>query len=161
MKCQWPCEAFTHKIQLKMCSWYVRHFKRQKNYQYLYAFVLNLQVTAVMLHYFCTRSRPLRVDVKFVDLYLVRLTHWGRVTHICGVELGHRWFRQWLVASSAASHYLNQWWNIVNSNLRNKLQWNPTLNSFIFIQKNAFENAVCEMASILSRPQCVNNNKDA
>ena len=26
-----------------------------------------------------------------------------------------------------------------------------------FWSKNAFENVVCEMASILSRPQCVNN----
>ena len=27
----------------------------------------------------------------------------------------------------------------------------------IFIQKNAFESVVCEMAAILSWPQCVNN----
>ena len=54
------------------------------------------------------------------------------------------------------SHYLNQCWNIVNWNLRNKLQWNIQRNSYIFIQENAFENVVCEMAVILSRPQCVN-----
>ena len=42
--------------------------------------------------------------------------------------------------------------NIVNSNLRNKLQWNP--NSFI--QENAFENVVGEKALILSRPHCTN-----
>ena len=53
------------------------------------------------------------------------------------------------------SHYWNQCWNIVNLNLRNKLQWNLKRNSCIFIQENAFENVVCEMASILSRPQCV------
>ena len=41
-------------------------------------------------------------------------------------------------------------------NLRNKLQWNLKQNSCIFIQENAFENVVCEMASILFRPQCVN-----
>ena len=57
---------------------------------------------------------------------------------------------------SAPSHYLNQCWNIVNSNLRNKLQWNPRRNSFIFILENTFENGVCEMASIRSRPQWVN-----
>ena len=44
-------------------------------------------------------------------------------------------------------HYLNQCWNIVNSNLRNKLQWNLNRNSYIFIQENAFENVVCEMAA--------------
>ena len=53
------------------------------------------------------------------------------------------------------SHYLNQCWNIVNWSLRNKLQWNFNWNSNIFIQENALENIVCEMASILSRPQCV------
>ena len=37
-----------------------------------------------------------------------------------------------------------------------KFQWNFNRNSNIFIQENAFENVVCEMASILSRPQCVN-----
>ena len=33
------------------------------------------------------------------------------VPHIqCVVELCNHWFRQWLVAWSAPSHYLNQWW---------------------------------------------------
>ena len=30
----------------------------------------------------------------------------------------------------AQSHYLNQWWNIVNSNLRNEIQWNLKQNLF-------------------------------
>ena len=59
----------------------------------------------------------------------------------------HHWFRQWLVAWSAPSHYRNQWWNIVNWTLGNKLQWNFDRNSNIFIEENAFENVVCEMAS--------------
>ena len=70
----------------------------------------------------------------------------------------HHWFRQWLVAWSAPSHFLNQCWDIVNWTLRNKLQWNFNRYSNIFIQENAFENGVCERASILSRPQCVNIN---
>ena len=49
----------------------------------------------------------------------------------------------------------NQCWNIVNLNLRNKLQWNFNRNHSIFIQENAFESVVCKMAAILSRPQCV------
>ena len=48
----------------------------------------------------------------------------------------------------APSHYLNQCWNVVNWTLGNKLQWNFNRNSNIFIQENAFENVVCEMASI-------------
>ena len=64
-------------------------------------------------------------------------------------------FRQWLVAWPAPSHYLNQYWDIVNWTLRNKLQWNFNRNSYIFIQENAFQNVVWKMAAILSRPQCV------
>ena len=37
------------------------------------------------------------------------------------------------------SHYVNQWWNIVNSNLRNKLQWNVKPNFSIFNLENAYE----------------------
>ena len=44
------------------------------------------------------------------------------------------WFRYWLVAWSAPSHYLNQCWNIINWTPRNKLQWNLKGNSHIFIQ---------------------------
>ena len=43
------------------------------------------------------------------------------------------------------------WWDPWEQNQRNfNSNWN------IFIQENAFENIICEMASILSRPQCVN-----
>ena len=88
-----------------------------------------------------TKQSKNRVHISWDILYL---SHWGRVTHICVVELGHHWFRQWLVACSALSHYLNQCWNIVNWTFRNKLQWN-------------FNHVVCKMASILSRPQWVNH----
>ena len=67
---------------------------------------------------------------------------------ICVRKLHHYRCRQWLVAEQATSHYLNQCWNIVNWTLRNKLQWNLNPNSYIFIQENAFENSVCEMAAI-------------
>ena len=70
-------------------------------------------------------------------------------------ETNHHWFRYWLVAWTAPSHYLNSCWNIVNWILRNKFPWNFNRYSNIFIQENAFENGVCEMASILSRPRCV------
>ena len=34
------------------------------------------------------------------------------------------------------------------------LQRNIEQNSYIFIQESEFENVVCEMEAILSRPQC-------
>ena len=44
---------------------------------------------------------------------------------------------------------------MVISNPRNEFQWNLKQNSHIFIHENAFENVVCQMTEILSRPQCV------
>ena len=85
------------------------------------------------------------------------LTHWGRVTHICvgnltiiGPDNGLSPARRQAIIWTK----FNQWWDIVNWTLRNKLQWNFNQYSYIFIQENSFENVVCEMASILSRPQC-------
>ena len=75
--------------------------------------------------------------------YLIVLTHWGRVTHICVSKLT-------IIASD-----LNQRWNIVNWTLRNKLQWNFNRNSNIFIHENAFENVVWEMTAILFLAHCV------
>ena len=57
------------------------------------------------------------------------------------------------------SHYLNQCWNIVNWTIENKLQWNLSRNLYVFIQENASENVVCELAFILSRSQCVKYTK--
>ena len=45
------------------------------------------------------------------------------VPHICIVELGHHWFRFWLVTCLAPSHHLNQWWLLISHTPRNRLQW--------------------------------------
>ena len=50
-------------------------------------------------------------------------------------------------AYTALSQYLYQCWLIVNWTIRNKLQWN-LYSDIIFIQENAFENVVREMAPI-------------
>ena len=86
---------------------------------------------------------------------LPNLTHLPLVPHTCVSEEDQHWFRKWLVAYSAPSHYLNQCWVIVNWTLWNKLQWNFNQNTKLFIPENASENIDCEMAAILSRPQCV------
>ena len=38
---------------------------------------------------------------------------------------------------------------IVNWTLKNKLHWNSNQNTTLFVEENAFENVVCEMAAIL------------
>ena len=68
------------------------------------------------------------------------------------LQSNHHCSRLKLAAWSAPSHDLNQYWNIVNSNIRNQPQWNPKGDSYIFIQDNAFANDVWKMAAILSRP---------
>ena len=83
------------------------------------------------------------------------LTHWGRAMYICVSELGHHWFRWWLVACLVPSHYLNQCWVIVIWTIRNEIQWDINRNSNIFMQENAFENVIWKMAAIKSWPQCV------
>ena len=100
------------------------------------------------------RRRCTHCDVKIMHV----LTHWGRVRQICVNKLYHHWFRWWLVAWTAPSHYLNQCWNIVNRTLGTKCQWNLNRQSYIFIQENAFENIVGKIAGILPRPQCVKND---
>ena len=81
--------------------------------------------------------------------FIFVLTYWGRVTHICA----NHWSRQWLVAWTAPTHYLNQCWNIVNWTLGNKLQWNSNRNSNIFIKKMHLK-----MSSGKSRPFCLGLN---
>ena len=39
----------------------------------------------------------------------------------------------------------------------NKLKWNLNTNSRIFIKENAFENVICQMDSMSSRPQGVHH----
>ena len=56
-------------------------------------------------------------------------------------------------SSFKPSRCLTQCWNTIILNISNAIQWNLKRNSYIFIQENAFENIVCEMAFILSRPQ--------
>ena len=50
----------------------------------------------------------------------------------------------------APSHYLNQWWHIINCTVGNKLQWNLNQNRIIFIQRCKYENTVCDKTAISS-----------
>ena len=88
--------------------------------------------------------RHMAINVGLPNLVL---THWSRAMHICVSKLtiigsdnhlspGRRQAIIWTIAG------------IFNCTLGNKLQWNFNRNSNICIRENAFENVVCEMASI-------------
>ena len=84
--------------------------------------------------------------IKFCTKHRATLTNSSPlVPQICVRESGQHWFRYWLVAYSAPSHYVNHFWFIVNWILSNKLQWHISQNTKCSIHKNAFEKVVGEM----------------
>ena len=66
------------------------------------------------------------------------LSHLFLEPQICVKKSGQHWFRQWLVAYLAPSHYLNKCWFIVNWTPEKKFQWNLNRNFIIFFQGNYF-----------------------
>ena len=93
----------------------------------------------------------MKVVVKMTSESLY-LTHWGRVMHDTSVDLPS--LLQIMACCLTGTKLLSEpMLEFVNCTLGNKLQWN--LNKEFFIQENAFENVVWNMAAILSRPQCV------
>ena len=103
------------------------------------------------LRRYSTNTHSFRIRYKIYCTSML-LTHWGRVTHICvgnltiigsnnGLSAGRR---QAIIWTNAGILLIGPW---------GTQKFNRYSN--IFIQQNAFENVVCEMASILSRPQCV------
>ena len=86
------------------------------------------------------------------------ITHWGWVTHICvskltiigsdnGLLPGRRQPITWINAGILLIKPLGT-------------NFNEILIGNIFIQENVFESVVCEMAAILSRPQCVKDGHE-
>ena len=97
------------------------------------------------------RPNPMRVYGRSQEL-----THWSPVTHICitkltiigsdkGLSPGRRqaiiWTNAGILLITPLGTNFNEFFY---------------RNSYIFIQENAFQNVVCKIAAILSRPQCVN-----
>ena len=88
----------------------------------------------------------------------VILSHWGHLTRMCVIKLGHYWFSQWPIPYAMPSHFQNQCWLIFNWIHRYTFQWSLNQTTLVFIQENTFQNVLCKMADILSRPQCVKRN---
>ena len=83
------------------------------------------------------------------------LIHLPLVSQKCVGKLDQHWLRQWIVANSAPSHYLNQWSLTINWTLRNNIQWNLNQNTRLVFHRNGPENVDCEMAAIFSRGRWV------
>ena len=72
-------------------------------------------------------SRPGQNERQLAD-DIFKLTHWGRVTHICVSKLT-------INGSDNGLSPGRQCWNIVNGAFRNKLQWNFNRKAYIFISR--------------------------
>ena len=96
-------------------------------------------------------------DVRLYKLiFLHCITRWDRVTHICVRKLTTIGSDNGL---SPARRQANIWTNagiLLIGPLGTNFSEIFYPNSSIFINENALENVVCEMACILSRPQCDN-----
>ena len=81
------------------------------------------------------------------------LVHCG----ICAIGLMWVTYKPSTGSDYGLAHALpEQRWLIVNWNTGNKLHWNINRDSYILIQYYAFENVVCKISTIFSRPQFVN-----
>ena len=83
----------------------------------------------------CWQHWLLRIVVHIIWATFSSLTNLPLVPHKCVSEWSPHWYRYWLVAGSASSHYLNQCCQIVYCALGNKLQWNFNQNSKLFVHK--------------------------
>ena len=101
-----------------------------------------------------------KVTREAVVLYFSYSTHWGRVTHICVSKLTISGSDNGL---SPGRHQAIIWTNagiLLIRSLRTNFNEMLIENSNIFVHENAFESVVCEMASILSRPQLLRTTSD-
>ena len=89
----------------------------------------------------------------YISLSRNEWTDWGWVTHICVSKL----------IINGSDNGLSPGWHqaIIWTNIGILLTWplgtnfsEISIETYIFGQENAFENVVCEMAAILSQPQC-------
>ena len=86
-------------------------------------------------------------------LHQYDLTHWGRVTHICVSKLTIMGSDSSLSPGlPAPSHYLNQWWNIVNWTLIKSTNFSEIL---IVIYTSTFKKLQFTMSSGKWRPFCL------
>ena len=100
----------------------------------------------------CLYHRGLMRHVCVNELCCHRLTHWGRVTHICISNLTTVGSDNGL--SSSCRHAII-WTNAVILSIGPLGTNFSDCSSYIFIQENASENVIWKMAANLSWPQCV------
>ena len=135
---------------------WIKHFWGQEVYKIIVSY---LNIRSLTHEVLVSRHSPNSFSSSSSDTWMKQIGNylrkkWGHLLlelHICMSESGQYWFRWWLVTYSVPSHYLHQFWFIVNWELGNKFQLNFNPNSYIFIQENAFENVICKIVAIWSR----------
>ena len=127
----------------------VKFITKFKNFNFSLIFQLshwkNLQFCLHSFHIFLLR-------IWYESILWVIMGRWGVFSERRRSSYSS-WFRWWLVAWSAPSHYLNQCWNIVNSNLRtNFSEISSEIHAFPFTKMHL------KMSSGKWRPFCLGLN---
>ena len=103
------CKQGSHRLVLKIFS-YISRKKSQTSMRILN--ITKRRETECNSYCLLTLEPTLGVFMKIKSSYLICLTHWGRVMHICFSK--KKTFVQIMAfCLIGASHYLNQCWNIV------------------------------------------------
>ena len=147
------CKQGSHRLVLKIFS-YISRKKSQISMGILN--ITKRRETECNSYCLLTLEPPLGVFMKIKSSYLICLTHWGRVMHICFSK--KKTFVQIMACRLIGAKPLSEpmleycYWTG-----RNKLQWKFNWNSYFIIQENVFEKVVWKIAAILSQPQCIYN----
>ena len=132
------------------CKWYqlINYFTRdtnQRHFEWLpaltdqYRVEINTQRAAIFLEIFMDIFTDV---VRSLKIYLIK---W-KCEEIC--KNYYLTLYSAMCLPMVQSHYLNQWWILINWTIQNKLHWNLNRNLSIFIKENAFGNIsknVCYM----------------
>ena len=98
---------------------------------------------------------PLKKEVVELGTTRRQLTHWGRVTHICVGKLTIIGSDNGLLPERRQDIIWTNAEILLIGPLGTNFSEILNRNSNIFIEENTFENVVCEMLFISSRPPCV------
>ena len=136
----------THEIMCRDCR--DEHFMHARRHFSFFVNSSHFHIKCI----FDGRNRKNYYGIYILTKVYSCLTHWSRVTHICVSKLTIAGSDNGL---SPGRRQAIIWTNAGIMLIRPKLQWNFNRNYNVFIQENEFENVVCEVAAILSRPQLV------
>ena len=152
---KWPI-FHGRQFQKHVCKWKCWSFACIWNWNMFSAMTMAMAMKMI----YCQSCTGRKCDQYNTYDIIVCLTHWGRVTHICVSKLA-------IIGSdnglSPGRRQAIIWTNaeiLLIGSLGTNFNANFNRNSNIFIEENALENVVCQMAFTLYRPKFVKEHDE-